>query len=124
MESRLLQTTRQVWTAWAILVVAALVAACGGSDDGGGSGVGMVATAADLATALTDAGVDCSLEYEGLEDADREFSVCIVHGSELTVSVWKNGVPSDTDGMVTGPNWTLESIDEALLAVVDDAVGS
>ena len=108
-----------------------LGAACG--DDGGGEDSGddtspdtseaqadlsSYDTVADLKDALSAEGIECTLEYEGLVDEDKEISQCTIEGSQAFLTIWfdtafvqeivaPEGVEPPT-AVAYGENWTVE----------------
>lgn len=120
------------------LGLAALVvfgAACGG-DDGdttptttpsgsttapsdGATGVASLDSYDDLAAlqeAIVGAGWTCELEYEGLDDADKTLSICVIDAEQATLTIWND--PTDIEALVGadlglelvayGANWTID----------------
>ncbi len=86
-------------------------------------------TITDLNEVLAAAGIECTLEYEGLVDEVREISQCPIDGALAILTVWYD------DGLLTdflatepvavayGANWTVELSDPATAASVADAAG-
>ena len=119
---------RPRWTAVALAAVLGLSAAAGcSSDDATGTTTGTAterpdsrttyATVQELAAVLDAGGLPCALEYEGLEDDDKQLSLCTLGGEQATLSIWRD--PSQLDAFLaspaTGPgatavgaNWTVD----------------
>lgn len=106
-------------------VLALPLIACGddGGDDGPESG-SSYDTVAAMAEDLTDAGLTCTLEYEGLRDDQREVSLCTLQDELAELSVWSDPADAastadraDEDGnpLAAGANWTVdvETVDTA-----------
>jgi hypothetical protein len=119
----------------AAALLAVLLAACGGDDDSGGDGDGDLSsyvTVAQMAADLEQAGLTCTLEYEGLVDDEREVSLCAVNGEYTELSVWTDptaaadaadAADEGADPLAAGANWTVD-IDTAETAeAVADALG-
>ena len=127
-----------------------LGAACGG-DDGGGGGddtspdtteeqgadLSSFETVADLNASLSDAGIQCSLEYEGLRDEDKEISQCTIEGSQAFLTIWYDTAfvqeivaPEGAEApaaVAYGENWTVEltpPTPETAAAIADAAGGT
>ena len=72
--------------------------------------------------ALAGGGMTCGLEYEGLQDEEREISQCVLNGEQAILSVWVDEAPQDTflGSLPAGPasvafgnNWTIEVLTPA-----------
>jgi hypothetical protein len=117
----------------ATLTIALLVLTGCTSDDGGGDDPADTAgdttaestpelssyeTVADLNADLTAAGIECTLEYEGLVDDDKEQSICTIDGSQAFLTIWFDAsfvtevvAPEGLEppaGVAYGENWTVE----------------
>jgi hypothetical protein len=100
-----------------ILALAALtlVATSCGDDGSGGDSSG---SSYDSLTALNEdlagAGISCELEYEGLTDADREISQCVINDEQASLNIWFNdelrqAVIDESGATVAyGANWTVQ----------------
>ncbi len=86
---------------------------------------------ADLAEAITGAGQPCTLEYEGLRDAESLVSLCVLGTSQATLRIWDepqvveelvaSGTASGTT--VYGANWTVDVRDPDLARSLATALG-
>lgn len=101
----------------------------GGDDGPGGPRVADVAELSELLTGVADG---CTLEYEGLEDGQREVSVCTLGTEAVELSVWTDTAALDDlvaaadesgDPVVTGANWSVDVTDPSLADDVADATG-
>lgn len=99
-----------------LLTLAALtiiVAACGGDDAEGGGG-STFETVTALNAELAAADIDCALEYEGLKDADKEISTCVIDGEQATLNIWFNDdlrraiIDASGNTVAYGDNWTVQ----------------
>jgi hypothetical protein len=137
-----------------VLACVALPLACGedeGTDDGGsettavddsddttpeGAELSSYENLEALVDALTDAGYDCALEYEGLEDDGRTVSLCTLvppesdAGSQATLNIWEDPArvaalasSTATELTVYGDNWTIDTREAATAAAVADVLG-
>lgn len=85
---------------------------------------------AALADALTAAGQPCTLEYEGLEDADSLVSICVLPSGQATLRIWDDpALVADfvasgaaTELTVYGANWTIDLRDAGVAAEVAAAL--
>lgn len=113
-----------------ILVALALLgSACG--DDGGGDG--SEGSSYDTITALNEdlaaAGITCDLEYEGLKDADREISQCVIDGEPTTLNIWYNDelrqavIDGSGETVAYGADWTVQVSTPETAQQVADALG-
>lgn len=110
----------------AVLVLTA--AACG---DDGDDALSSYESVADLAADLTASDLECTLEYEGLVDGQREVSICAVNGEYTELSIWSEEAAQDAtesareggQPAAVGANWTIivETADTA--AAVAEALG-
>ncbi len=129
----------------ATVVIALLTLAGCGGDDGGGEATDTTsgsetteATTEDLSsyetiTELNDdlgaAGIECTLEYEGLVDEVREISQCPIDGAPAILTVWYDDglltefLATDPAAVAYGANWTVELSDPATATSVADAAG-
>ena len=107
-----------------LVVLAAVVligSACG--DDGSGTassggGASSDGSSYETITALNDdlaaAGITCELEYEGLTDADREISQCVINDEQASLNIWFNDglrqaiIDAAPTTVAYGANWTVE----------------
>ncbi len=91
-----------------------------------------IASVRDLSTRLEAAGITCALEYEGLRDAGRELSLCVIDGDRATLTIWDD--PSVLDEFLAsdvgrqgvtavGRNWTVDLQQPAVARKVADALG-
>jgi hypothetical protein len=88
-------------------------------------------TVAAMQAALDEAGVTCELEYEGLEDEQRELSRCTIEGEQTTLTVWNDEsfvaeflAESPTeDRVAVGINWTVDAASAEVARQVADALG-
>lgn len=131
------------------LALATGTVACSSDDGGGASGSDVSAAGSDgaateradlstypsvaeMASALTAAGMPCTLEYEGLTDGGKELSLCTLEGEQATLSIWFE--PEQLDAFMTadlggvgaaavGANWTVDVTTAALATRVADALG-
>lgn len=120
-----------------VMALAAFAAACDDDATGAaGTDAPADAQAADDVEALAERldGVDagCTLEYEGLEDDQRELSICTLGDEIVELSVWSDpealdGVVEAAEGtgdpVVTGPNWSIDVQDAELADRIADATG-
>lgn len=113
-----------------ILVALALLgSACG--DDGGGDG--SEGSSYETITALNEdlaaAGITCDLEYEGLKDADREISQCVIDGEATTLNIWYNDelrqavIDGSGETVAYGADWTVQVSTPETAQQVADALG-
>lgn len=137
-------SARRSRTAALAVVLAALlgvgVVACSSDDGGGGDGTeqggdGERSTYGDvseLAAALTDGGLTCDLEYEGLEDGDKQLSLCTLGDEQATLSIWRDtdqldaflATPASGPGATAvGANWTVDVTSAELAQQVADLAG-
>jgi ABC-type glycerol-3-phosphate transport system substrate-binding protein len=128
----------------AIVVITLLtLAGCGGDDGGEAADTtnGSETTAAttedlssyetisDLNDDLAAAGIECTLEYEGLVDEVREISQCPIDGAPAILTVWYDDglftdfLATEPVAVAYGANWTVELSDPATAASVADAAG-
>lgn len=119
----------------ALLAVVLVVGASACGDDGGdgdGDGASRYESVTDLAEDLTDAGLACTLEYEGLRDGAREVSLCTVQDELAELSVWDDPADAastaeraeaDDDPLVAGENWTIDVQSAETAAAVAEALG-
>jgi hypothetical protein len=117
----------------ATVAIALLLLGAACSDDGGGGGddddapdtteptseeLSSYDTVAALNEDLGAAGIECTLEYEGLVDEDKEISQCTIEGSQAFLTIWfdtafvdeivaPEGVEPPA-GVAYGENWTVE----------------
>ena len=131
-------------TALALALTLALgpaAVACSSDDDaGGGAGgteqAGSPRTSYEdvgaLAAALTEDGLPCQLEYEGLEDGDKQLSLCTLGAEQATLSIWRDTAqlegflasPASGPGATAvGANWTVDVTSTELAAQVAEAAG-
>jgi len=119
-------------------VVMLATTACGGSDGGDATTDSPEPTDSSfpsviaLADALTESGLSCTLEYEGLRDDTRELSLCTVKGEQATLSIYADPstvtaflISPDQGGVgatAAGANWTVDVDSEALATQIADAV--
>lgn len=119
----------------ALLAVVLVVGASACGDDGGdgdGDGASRYESVTNLAEDLTDAGLTCTLEYEGLRDGAREVSLCTVQDELAELSVWDDPADAastaeraeaDDDPLVAGENWTIDVQSAETAAAVAEALG-
>lgn len=118
-----------------LLALALLVSACGddggGDGDGGGSSGSSYDTVTALNADLAASGITCELEYEGLKDADREISQCVIDGEQAILNIWFNeelqqAVIDQSGATVAyGANWTVQvSTPETAVKVADALDGT
>lgn len=119
----------------ALLTVALVVGASACGDDGGdadGDGASRYESVTDLADGLTEAGLTCTLEYEGLRDGAREVSLCTVQDELAELSVWDDPASAastaaradaEDDPLVAGENWTIDVQSAKTAAAVAEALG-
>jgi hypothetical protein len=111
------------------------------TSDGGGQDGGTTAPDADLTSydditalhaELVANGVACGLEYEGLRDAGKEVSICVIEGEQALLTIWDDPslvaefVDSEVaaDGNVAaGANWTVDVDSPEVAQTVADALG-
>lgn len=119
----------------AFALVLAVLAACGGDGEGGADDEPALRTYVDVAAMAADldeAGLTCTLEYEGLDDGTREVSLCTVEGEFTELSVWAE--PADAaaaieqaeegdDAFVGGANWTVDVDTRSTADAVATALG-
>ena len=118
-----------------LLALAFLMTACG--DDGGGEGDdgGSSGSSYETVTALNGdlaaADITCELEYEGLKDADREISQCVIDGEQAVLNIWFNEelqqavIDQSGDTVAYGANWTVQvSTPETARKVADALDGT
>lgn len=105
-------------------------AACGGGDDD--DAAPRYDDLASLAAELDDVEAGCTLEYEGLEDGQRELSVCTMGDAIAELSVWTDAdalsalvqsAEESGETIVFGPNWTIGIGDAAIAGQIADATG-
>ena len=134
-----------------LLAAAALVlAAC--SSDGGDDNASSTTAGGDTATTATDgtdAGgtvdpselpsyehvdaigddLECDLEYDGIVDADREYSTCVFEGEQALIYIYTDpAVVADVaaagaPALVYGANWTVELETPAVAEAAAEATG-
>ncbi len=119
--------------------------ACSSGDDGGDDGgadtteagttedLSSYETIAALNEDLAAAGIECTLEYEGLVDDTREISQCTIDGGQAVLTVWYDEALQDAflapegaeppAAVAYGANWTVETTDPATATAVADAAG-
>jgi ABC-type glycerol-3-phosphate transport system substrate-binding protein len=130
----------------AIVVIALLtLAGCSGGDDGGETtdttaggtetteapteDLSSYETITDLNEDLAAAGIECTLEYEGLVDEVREISQCPIDGALAILTVWYDDglltdfLATDPAAVAYGVNWTVELSDPATATAVAEATG-
>jgi len=128
-----------------------LLGGCGDDDDAGNGGGDTTAAPADggetadrselssfdtvtaMNEELTAAGIGCTLEYEGLRDAQREISQCTIEGEQAILTVWLDEEVFDAflapeEGpppvaVAYGANWTVELATPENAQTVADALG-
>lgn len=136
----------------ALLLAAALLvlAACG--SDGGDDDTSSTTAGGDTATTATEGttggdavdleglpsydavaavGEDlgCELEYDGIVDADREYSTCVFEGEQALIYIYTDpAVVADVaaagaPALVYGANWTIEVETPAVAQAAADATG-
>ena len=133
-----LRRIRRRAVAVAVAVGCILVAGCGGSTDDPATGTSTPARStyadvASLAQALTDAGLPCTLEYEGLTDGGKQLSLCTIEDEQATLSIWFEPgqldafLDSEDSGGIgataVGGNWTVDVGSPATARRVADALG-
>ena len=117
--------------AMTMAVLALLLGACGDDSGGEGSSGGgsTFETVTDLNAELASAGISCDLDYEGLKDADREISQCVIDGEQATLNIWYNDelrqAIIDESGQTAafGANWTVQVADPDTASAIADALG-
>lgn len=127
--------TRAVVLLLALLLGVAAVA-CSSDGGGGGSEAGAERTSYDdvgaLAEVLTEGGLPCELEYEGLDDGDKQLSLCTLGDEQATLSIWRDTAqldaflasPSSGPGATAvGANWTVDVTSAELAQQVADLAG-
>ena len=122
----------------AVAVGVALVSACGGGTDDPATATSTPSRSSypdvgSLAAALTDAGLPCTLEYEGLTDAGKQLSLCTIEDEQATLSIWFDPdqldafLASDDSGGIgataVGANWTVDVGDVSTARRIADALG-
>lgn len=86
-------------------------------------------TVADLNEDLAAAGIECTLEYEGLVDEVRELSQCTIEGGQAILTIWYDDtlfsdfLGTDPAAVAYGENWTVELSDPAVATSVAEAAG-
>ncbi len=105
----------------------------GGSSEttGGEAELSSYETVADLNDALAAGSIDCTLEYEGLVDEEKEISQCTIEGTQAFLTIWFDEatvtdiVASNPPGVAYGQNWTVELTngDAATADAVAEAAG-
>lgn len=89
-----------------------------------GRGGPEVTDVAELSEELDAAGMECELEYEGLEDdtGQREMSRCTIGDDQVTLTVWSDlelldafveSEPTGSGATAVGPNWTIDTAELA-----------
>jgi hypothetical protein len=87
---------------------------------------------AELHAKLVEEGIECGLEYEGLEDEGKEVSICVIEGEQALLTVWSDPtLVSDfvlsetgrTDTVAAGRNWTVDVDTGPTARLVADALG-
>jgi hypothetical protein len=140
----------------AIAVLLGLAVGCGSDDDGDTSGTDATSTIessddttvadgiepsaeltsydsiAALHAELVANDVACGLEYEGLRDAGKEVSICVIEGEQALLTIWDDPSLVDefvdsevaADGNVAaGANWTVDVDSPAVAQTVAGALG-
>ena len=85
-------------------------------------------TIVDVNDALAGDGLGCDLEYEGLADADREISQCVLAGEPAVLTIWFDPaivdeiVAGGAPGLAYGANWTVEVTSAANARAVAEAL--
>jgi hypothetical protein len=94
------------------------------SGDDGTTGLSTIPSVVEISNRLAAAGITCVLEYEGLRDAGRELSLCVIDGDRATLTVWDDPslleefLASDIGRQgvtAVGHNWTID-LQEATVA--------
>lgn len=89
-------------------------------------------TVADLNEDLGAAGIECTLEYEGLVDEVREISQCTMNGGQANLTIWYDDELRDAEiaagsepgiAVAYGDNWTVVVTDPVTAAAVAEAAG-
>lgn len=116
-----------------VLVALALLAGACGDDGGGGDEDATSGSTYDSVTALNGdlaaAGITCDLEYEGLKDADREISQCVINDEQAIVNIWFNDelrqavIDESGAGVAFGANWTVQVATPETATEVAEALG-
>ena len=96
----------------------------GGSDDTASSDLPEYEAVADIGADL-----DCELEYDGIVDADREYSTCVFEGEQALIYIYND--PTFVDDIVAAgapalaycANWTVEVETAPVAQSVADATG-
>ena len=112
-------------------VLTLLLGACGGDSDNGSSGGdgSTFETVTDLNADLAGADISCTLEYEGLKDADREISQCVIDGEQATLNIWYNDelrqaiIDESGNTAAYGGNWTVQVGSAETATTIADALG-
>ncbi len=127
----------------AVALALLVLAGCSGDDGDGRGGDGAASTteeAAELTSydtvaalneTLAAGGIDCTLDYEGLVDEDKEISQCTIEGTQAYLTIWFDEatvtdiIEPEPPGVAYGQNWTVELTngDEATAATVAEAAG-
>lgn len=133
-----------------LLAAAALVlAAC--TSDGGDDDASSTTAGGDTATTATEGtdgatvdpaelpsydhvdaigeALECDLEYDGIVDADREYSTCVFEGEQALIYIYTDpSVVADVaaagaPALVYGANWTIEVETPAVAEAAAEATG-
>ncbi|GIU83428.1 MAG: hypothetical protein KatS3mg008_0203 [Acidimicrobiales bacterium] len=103
-----------------------------GRNDGRRTALSRYESVSELAAALREAGVPCRLEYEGLRDAGREVSICVVGDEQLLLTVWSEpgllrdflASPAASQPTVAvGENWSVDADTQQTAARIAEAAG-
>ena len=92
------------------------------------------ATIADLAKALNDKGIACTLSYPGIKDdvSQAELSICTIDNEQAYLRVWQGpelvtkflaGPDGQTGTVAVGANWTISFVTAATASKVSAALG-
>lgn len=129
MPARILAVRTRIASLAGCFALAVIGVACGGDDAGDAT---TYTSVSDMAQRLDDAGLRCVLEYEGLDDGNREVSLCHVNDEFTELSVWadasdaaRTAAAADDarDPFVAGGNWTVDVDTANTAAAVADALG-
>ena len=86
----------------------------GGTTDTGGDAVDTADLPSFEDVAEIGAALGCELEYDGIVDADREYSTCVFEGEQALIYIYTDpAVVADVaaagaPALVYGANWTIE----------------
>ena len=120
----------------ALLLAAVAASSCAKSSTGSGATTSTsrttFASIAELQKGLQGKGIACELEYEGLRQEDKTLSLCLIDGTQATLTIWDKPevldkfLASDLAGKgatAVGANWTVDVDSPVVATKVATALG-